>query len=94
MSNENESDTPTAGSIARDIVARPHTFPGGYRRFALVDDGALLCSDCCASEADAIEDSTPGDGWGVVAAFVHWEGVAVNCDNCNKSFDSEYGVPN
>lgn len=29
----------------------------------------------------------------LVAYAVHWEGKSLECDNCNKTIESEYGDP-
>jgi len=77
--------------LADSIAKAPFAFPGGYRRHALTDDGATLCATCCKSEREQIATTYQGDGWTVVAEFVHWEGEPINCDHCNTEYPSEYG---
>ena len=71
---------------------KPHTaFPGGYSILYLDQSprgiggcGDVLCPKC-AEELHAAEprlDLTP---------FIHWEGPADQCANCNKDLPSEYG---
>ena len=81
----------TALRIATSIAKAPYAFPGGYRRHALTDDGGTLCATCCKLERHLIGTSFDGDGWRVVAEFVHWEGEDLLCDNCGTAYASEYG---
>lgn len=76
--------------IANNIAENPWAFPGGYPRYALTDHGEALCDACCASEADCIEDSTPGDGWYVVASGINWEDQHLTCGHCNNQIQSAY----
>ena len=34
--------------------------------FALTEDGAILCRECCRAEYRQIATAYPGDGWNVV----------------------------
>lgn len=81
----------TPETIAATIASAPYAWPGGYRIHAATDDGGCLCSNCCKSEAESISESDPGDGWHVVATFVHWEGEPLTCDHCGTAYPSEYG---
>ena len=78
-------------TIAQSIARAPYAFPGGYARLALTDDGGTLCAACCKNEAETIAASDPGDGWHVVAEYVHWEGEPETCDHCGEELPSEYG---
>lgn len=79
--------------IANDVARTPFAFPGGYRRHALTSDGGTLCASCCYTEREAIATTFLGDGWTVVAPFVHWEGAPITCDHCGTAYPSEYGDP-
>lgn len=86
-----QSEQSEALRIADSIAGQPFAWPGGYRRHAITDDGGILCSECCRSERNSIGDSFPGDGWRVIAEFIHWEGGPTYCSHCGTSYPSEYG---
>jgi len=71
--------------IRASIVAKPFAWPGGYERFAVTDDGGVLCFKCCEAESDCIDSAIPGDGW-----FIEGEGNTaesdgpIHCDHCNR----------
>lgn len=75
-----------------DLLQRvPYLWPGGYPRYAITDDGAALCSDCCANERQQIGTTTGSDGWCVVAIAVNWEDPDLCCSHCNSVIPSAYG---
>jgi hypothetical protein len=74
------------------------SFPGGYSINYLMEDGDTLCAPCAngdnGSDAYSIaDDEREGDGWRVVAHFVHWEGPEDYCAHCDATLASEYGDP-
>ncbi len=77
--------------IALDVSNNPYTWPGGYPRFAITDDGGCLCKKCCASELEIIAESYPRDGWHVVASDVNWEDTQLTCDHCDELIECAYG---
>jgi hypothetical protein len=74
-----------------DIISAPNAFPGGYRKWALMDDGEVMCAEAVREEQDAIRESDGRDGWSIVDVFVHWEGEPLTCCHSGRTFDSEYG---
>lgn len=52
----------------KSIIDQPFAWPGGYERFAITDDGGVLCYRCCESEGECIDTAVKGDGWFIVAA--------------------------
>jgi cellobiose phosphorylase len=73
---------PIAASIARE----PFTWPGGYERFAVTDDGAVLCHKCCETEYCQIADAYPSSGWNVISQGCAAEiDCVVTCDHCNAN---------
>jgi hypothetical protein len=71
--------------IARFVARGKYSWPGGYELFAVTDDGACLCADCCRSEYARIARSEPGDGWRVVAYDCE-EAIEdlLLCDHCGR----------
>ena len=76
--------------IANDVADNPFAWPGGYPRFAVTDDGGVLCPACCASEYDLIARAAPGNGWHVTGHGINWEDPALHCDHCNQRIESAY----
>ena len=61
-------------------------WPGSYPILYLDKDNSTLCPSC-ANDND--EDVFP-----LVGHFIHWEGPAIYCDECNEPQESAYGDPN
>lgn len=57
---------------------------GGYP-LMYVGDGYVLCGPC-ASQADK-------DVQGGLVQQTHWEGPAIDCEECGVSIESAYGDP-
>ena len=81
----------TSAEFRRDIVANPFAWPGGYERFAITDDGGVLCYQCCESEAEAIDYAYRGDGWNIdaldcTANVDYW----LICDHCSREIVEAY----
>lgn len=73
----------TALRFADLLVASPRTFPGLYPRYAVTDDGGVLCPSCCASERIQIATTFKGDGWCVIGLETLWEpDDGLFCDHC------------
>ena len=77
----------TVGSdIAKYIARTKYAFPGGYELYAITDDGAVLCHNCCKTEFVNIKTAYPGDGWNVVAVqTTAWDESLVECDHCHNA---------
>ena len=59
-------------------------------------DGECICCTCAKDNFVAIAQETIWqlrDSWQAETAFIHWEGEAITCANCNSDIESEYGVP-
>ena len=79
--------------LARDLVANPYAWPGGYPRHAVTGDGAALCCHCCDSEQQSIATTTGHDGWCLVASAINWEQPDLHCDHCGARLPSAYAEP-
>jgi deoxycytidylate deaminase len=76
--------------MIKDIVAKPHTWPGHYEKFlVMASDGEAICYRCVRkNEAliiQAIKDDMPGDHWmpWFVDDATSYD-TALGCSNCNK----------
>lgn len=61
----------------------PYAWPGGYPVMYLTRDGMCICADCANKEVDQSQ--------AVTDAFIHWEGAAMQCEDCEKFIESAYG---
>jgi hypothetical protein len=88
-------------TITRDETGKlpGYAWPGCYEIHYMTRDGAILCHQCTnrenGSEAytGVSPDGIPDPQWEIVACDIHWEGEPLQCDHCNRTIDSEYGVP-
>jgi hypothetical protein len=77
--------------ILRDeLIANPYTPLGGYPRFAITSDGAVLCHRCCNTESQQIGTTTGTDGWGILALETNWEDPNLYCSHCGERIESAY----
>ena len=67
-------------------------FPGCYGLFYVTAGNRILCPECANNNPELCRDETDKQ-WNIVAYAVHWEGKPLECDNCNKTIESEYGDP-
>ena len=72
-----------------NIVKNPFAWPGGYPKFAILEDGEALCYKCCESEAETIDKASPGDGWNIIALNINWESE-IFCCHCGNQIESAY----
>ena len=67
-----------------------YAWPGGYPIVYMAKDNGILCPKCA-------NEYTPGrdnpEQLEPVAYFVYYEGPTEQCEHCNASIDSAYGVP-
>lgn len=76
--------------LAREIIACPFSWPGGYERWAVTDDGGLLCRTCCEEELPTIIESYPGDGWHIVGTMAACDtDEALTCDHCGTDLPAK-----
>lgn len=87
-------DLTKSGDLAKNLARHPHAWPGGYPKFAITDDGAALCPNCCKTEFSQILASTPGDGWHITALEINWEDGTLHCDHCSNRIESAYSEEN
>ena len=67
-----------------------YAWPGGYPIVYMAEDNGILCPKC-ANEYVPERDNQ--DQLRAVAYFVHYEGPAEQCENCNVLIESAYGEP-
>jgi hypothetical protein len=80
----------TPHDVAHLVASERYAWPGGYELYAITDDGGALCYGCCATEADVIAESNPGDGWHAVAIqSSDWLEEPTTCDHCGRSIPKE-----
>ena len=79
--------------LLNDLSMHPCAQPGGYPRYAITDDGGVLCSGCAKAEHDRIHDAIPGDGFYLLGVTVNWDD-AMTCDHCGSVIASAYGGDN
>ena len=69
-----------ARKLLLDIIREPYAWPGGYEKLLLLNDGALLCSQCCRKEARRIMIDIRDEydtGWLPIA--LTYEAVSPDC---------------
>jgi hypothetical protein len=85
----------TARDRARYIARERFAFPGGYELLAVMDDSALMCSQCvkdnfrlCLESARDYKNDISADGWRIDAMILSSECENFEtCDNCNAHLD-------
>jgi hypothetical protein len=81
----------TSLRLADQLSRAPYAWPGGYPRFAVTRDGAVLCNRCCATERATIATTTGDDGWCITALDINWEDQHLYCDHCSRQIEAAYG---
>lgn len=76
--------------LADELSHSPYEWPGGYPRFAVMDDGAPLCKRCAAAERTSIGTTTGNDGWCITALAVNWEDPHLFCSHCSAQIEAAY----
>ena len=76
-------------ALRQQITDSPWTYPGGYPKYGITDDGGLICKDCCCKEHEVMDSSNPKDGWHLEAISINWEDVLF-CDHCSNPIESAY----
>ena len=76
--------------LATDLAEYPYTWPGGYPRFAVADDGQAICPKCCRDERESIATTSGKDGWCVVALDINWEDPELLCSACCQPIEAAY----
>ena len=70
-----------------------YAWPGGYQMIYFCGDGSIICPEC-ANKLDQNPPEAPILDYEVLSASdVFWEGEEIICENCNRSIESAYGVP-
>ena len=78
----------TAAGMAKYVARTKYAFPGGYELYAVTDDGAVLCHNCCRTEFELIAKSDSADGWHVEAVTSTADDDShVYCDHCDKDIN-------
>lgn len=68
-------------AIDGKLTPSAFAWPGGYPIVYVTQYNDFLCPRCVTK---AGQDTT-------VDCFVHWEGEAISCEECNRMIDSAYG---
>ena len=79
-------DMTRGADIARYIARHRYVWPGGYPLFAIADDGAPLCANCCRTEYRLIRNAIPRDGWHIVG-YTYADDINEPefCAHCNEN---------
>ncbi len=78
----------------KNFVREPYAWPGGYPKYALMNDGGCLCHKCAKDNAKLVIRSTRDgerDGWNCAGVDINWEDNALYCDHCGELIESAYG---
>ena len=81
-------------NLRDELIKYPYAFPGGYPRFAVTNDGAAICHDCCKKQSECIGFTSGNDGWRLVGLEINWEDPQLYCDNCSVRIESAYADSN
>lgn len=76
--------------ILKSLIREPYAWPGGYERFAITTDGAILCPYCLKKEFHTVMHSTKyqyRDGWEVAGCgyIGDYDDEMITCDHCNRN---------
>jgi len=71
--------------IRDSLIKEPYCWPGGYARFAITDEGGIICKACAKKEAYLIGHTYGGDGWALVAVESTANvDIEIYCDHCSS----------
>jgi hypothetical protein len=76
--------------LADSLSAEPYTWPGGYPRFAVLDDGAALCKACAKAERLVIATTTGNDGWCIKRLAINFDDPDLICSHCGDQIPAAY----
>lgn len=76
--------------IADKVHKERYAWPGGYPLYAITNDGAALCHECCGNEREWIGTTTGSDGWCVIGMDINWDQCDLMCDHCGKVVESAF----
>ncbi len=88
---------PTSADILRDVratIREPYAWPGGYPRYVVLTDGAMLCCDCARAQYRQISWATRANdrnGWGSIGVSIYYENDGSLCAHCGAVLESAYG---
>jgi len=71
-------------------ILESHAWPGGYPILYLDRENSAMCP-ACAIRCDDEETAERHPEFVPVAAFIHWEGQPITCDDCGNEIESAYG---
>ncbi len=80
-------------NILKDIIRQPFSWPGGYEKVLIMNDGGIICHKCAKTEYYNILHSTRGqykDGWQVAGVFLaeEHEDESDYCCHCGTIINS------
>lgn len=93
MSTRSES-LRLADSLVKHLKDWPDAWPDRSPYYALTDNAAILCHQCCERERFWIGNTTGTDGWCVTSVKFNEGNQNLFCDQCSKQIDSAYPYPN
>ena len=77
--------------IREDGRLKTYSEVGGYDLTFLDQAENVICGDCATDIYEGDNDWMTIDD--IQAAFIHWEGESLYCDECGCGIESEYGDP-
>lgn len=76
--------------LADQLANHPYAWPGGYPKFAVMDDTSPLCKNCARDERENIGTTTGRDGWCITALAINWEDLHLFCCHCGAQIEAAY----
>ena len=77
----------------KQFAKSKYAWPGGYPLFAITNDSACLCHQCCLDNYRQIRESQKDNdsmGWNVEAIDINWEDEFLLCEHCGDSIECAY----
>lgn len=76
--------------IADKVHKERYAWPGGYPLYAITNDGAAICYQCCGEERYCIATTTGSDGWCLIGMDINWDEGDLLCDHCGDKIESAF----
>jgi len=75
-------------SSVKNLIRESHAWPGGYEKFAIADDGGIICHKCLKSNFALVSHSTRyeyRDEWQIEAISNTSEIGENQCSHCGQN---------